>query len=174
MFASTALGVAGSLIFSVWFLLTIAFQANSPLTTVIRRFDRFNLVPRWSFFAPDPGASNYHFLYRSQTETTSVGPWREVNLSPRGAFFVVWNPHKRYREGMIELFQLLALSRVNHSVESLQFTSPYLILLGVARTQLGAAPPRRSFYQFALVETRGPSGGAVPVVRFYSLSHPVS
>ena len=75
---------------------------------------------------------------------------------------------------MIELFQLLALFGANYSAERLQFTAPYIILLEVARKRLGGSLSSQAFYQFALVETRGPSGASVPRVRFYSLTHPVS
>jgi hypothetical protein len=172
--ASSVFGVIGIVVFSVWFLLTIAFQKNNRLSRLTTRFDRFTLIPKWSFFTPDPGASNYHFVYRSRDDETSVSPWLELNLSPRGILFPLWNPQKRYREGMIELFQLLALSSINCSAERLQFTAPYIILLDAVRKRLGDSSASQAFYQFALVETRGPSGSSVPLVRFYSLTHPVS
>ena len=172
--AGSVFGVIGIVVFSVWFLLTIAFQRNNPLSRLTTRFDRFTLIPKWSFFTPDPAASNYHFVYRSLDDETSVSPWLELNLSPRGILFPLWNPRKRYREGMIELFQLLALSSINHSAERLQFTAPYVILLDVARKRLGGSLSPKAFYQFALVETRGPSGASAPRVRFYSLTHPVA
>lgn len=172
--ASSVFGVVGTAVFLTWFVLTIAFQKNNRLSQVITRYDRFTLIPRWSFFAPDPGASNYHLIYRSFDDKTRMGPWSELDLSPRGRFFAVWNPRRRYRESMIELFQLLALFRRDNSAERLQFTTPYIILLGIARKQLRSALPTRSFYQFALVETRGPSGATEPLVRFYSLTHPVA
>lgn len=172
--ASSVLGVFGIIIFSVWFLLTIAFQKNNKLSRLTTRRDRFTLIPKWAFFTPDPGASNYHFVYRSRGDKTSDNPWLELNLSPRGILYPVWNPRKRYREGMIELFQLLALFGANYSAERLQFTAPYIILLEVARKRLGGSLSSQAFYQFALVETRGPSGASVPRVRFYSLTHPVS
>lgn len=172
--ASSVFGIFGLAIFAAWFLLTIAFQKKNSLSASITRFDRFNLIPRWSFFAPDPGASNYHFIYRSRDDETGVRPWLEVDLSPRGPLFFIWNPGKRYRESMIELFQLLALSSINHPAERLQFTAPYIILLDIARQRLGSSLSSRASYQFALVETRGASGSSVPRVRFYSLTHPVS
>jgi hypothetical protein len=172
--ASSVFGVIGIVVFSVWFLLTFAFQKNNRLSRITTRFDRFTLIPKWSFFTPDPGASNYHFVYRSRDKETSFSPWLELNLSPRGILFPLWNPRKRYRESMIELFQLLALSSINFSADRLQFTAPYIILLGVARKHLGGSLSSQAAYQFALVETRGPSGASVPLVRFYSLTHPVS
>ena len=172
--ASSVLGVIGIVVFSVWFLLTVAFQKDNKLRRLTTRFDRFTLIPKWSFFTPDPGATNYHFVYRSRDEETSASPWLELTLSPRGMFYALWNPRKRYREGMIELFQLLALASSSHSTDRLQYTAPYVILLDVARKRLGDSLSTRAFYQFALVETRGPSAASVPLVRFYSLTHPVS
>ena len=172
--ASSVFGVIGIVFFSVWFLLTIAFQKNNRLSRLTTRFDRFTLVPKWSFFSPDPGASNYHFVYRSRDDKTSASPWLELDLSPRGLLFPIWNPRKRYREGMIELFQLLALFSLNNSAERLQFTAPYIILLDVVRKKLEGSMSPQASYQFALVETRGPSGASMPRVRFYSLTHPVS
>jgi len=172
--ASSVFGVMGIVVFSVWFLLTIAFQRNNGLSRLTKRFDRFTLVPKWAFFTPDPGATNYHFVYRSRDDETSNGPWLELNLSPRGRLDSLWNPRRRYREGMIELFHLVALFSISSSAERLQFTAPYIILLDVARKQLGRSLSPQAFYQFALVETRGPTGAAVPLVRFYSLNHPVA
>jgi len=172
--ASFVFGAIGIVVFFVWFLLTIAFQKNNKLSRLTARFDRFALVPKWSFFSPDPGASNYHFVYRSRDDKTVASPWLELDLSPRAFLFPIWNPRKRYREGMIELFQLLALFSLNNSAERLQFTAPYIILLDVARKRLEGSLSPQAFYQFALVETRGPSGASMPRVRFYSLTHPVS
>jgi len=172
--AGYVFGVIGIVVFSVWFLLTIAFQKNNRLSRLTTRFDRFRLVPKWSFFTPDPGASNYHFVYRSRDDETSVSPWLELNLSPRGVLYPLWNPRRRYREGMIELFHLVALFSINCSAERLQFTAPYIILLDVARKQLGRSLSSKAFYQFAVVETRGATGASVPLVRFFSLTHPVS
>jgi len=172
--ASSVFGVIGIVFFSVWFLLTIAFQKDNRLSRLTTRLDRFTLVPKWSFFSPDPGASNYHFVYRSRDDKTSASPWLELDLSRRGLLFPIWNPRKRYREGMIELFQLLALFSLNNSAERLQFTAPYIILLDVARKKLEGSLSPQASYQFALVETRGPSGASMPRVRFYSLTHPVS
>lgn len=172
--AQSIFGIIGVIVFSVWLLSTIAFQRKSRLASQIARFDRLNLIPRWSFFAPDPGASNYHFVYRGRDDATSASPWVELDLSPRGALFALWNPRKRYREGMIELFQLLVLFSRDHSAARLQFTAPYVILLEVARRSLKGSVSSTGFYQFALIETRGPSETSVPSVRFYSLTHPVS
>ncbi|WP_309614974.1 hypothetical protein [Salinibacterium sp.] len=172
--ATSILGITGLVVFAVWFLLTVVFQQRNELSRLISRFDRFSLIPRWSFFSPDPGASNYHFIYRSRDDKTGMGPWLELNLSPRGILYPLWNPRKRYREGMIELFQLLALSSAQYSAERLQFTAPYIILLDVARQRLGDSLSTQSAYQFAVVETRGSSGASVPCVRFYSLAHPVA
>lgn len=171
---SFAFGVVGLAVFSAWFLVTAVAQKKNGLSRSIAEFDRLTLIPRWSFFAPDPGASNYHFIYRSRDNETGVSPWAELNLSPRRILSTVWNPRKHYRESMIELFQLLALSTLDHPAERLQFTAPYVVLLTLARKRLGTSLSPNESYQFALVESRGPSGAAEPRVRFYSLTHPVS
>lgn len=171
---SSVFGIFGLTVFAAWFVLTIAVQTRGGLSRYISRFDRLNLIPKWSFFSPDPGASNYHFVYRYRDDETPASPWLEVNLSPRGILSTVWNPRKHYRESMVELFQLLAITTADHPAERLQFTQPYIVLLGVARKHLGASLSARSFYQFALVETRGPSEASEPRVRFYSLTHPVA
>lgn len=171
---SQAFGVAGVIIFSVWFVLTVAFQKRSAVASLIERADIFNIVPRWSFFSPDPGASNYHFVYRSLHDADRVGPWTELTLSPRGRLYALFNPRQRYREVLIELFQLVALAGSDTAIERIQFVSPYIILLELARKRLEGSLSAPAFYQFALVETRGPSGASEPLVRFYSLAHPVS
>jgi len=172
--ANSVFGAIGAATFAVWFLLTIVFQKKNAFSATIGRFDRLNLIPRWSFFAPDPGASNYHFIYRGREDETSASAWHELNLSPRGIFSIIWNPRKRYRESLIELFHLLEISSREHSAEQLQFTTPYVVLLNVARKRLEGSLSPRAFYQFALVETRGASAMSQPRVRFYSLTHPVS
>lgn len=172
--ASSAFGVLGIVVFSAWFLLTAAFQRKTNFATLVSRFDRFSLIPRWSFFAPDPGANNYHFVYRSRDEEHGASPWSELNLSSTGIRSALWNPQRRYRENLIELFQLLAVSGAGYSANQLQFTTPYVILLGIARQRLESSLTPRAFYQFALVETRGPNGASQPLIRFCSLAHPVA
>src|SRR5215203_3964049 len=57
----------------------------------------FSFIPRWSFFAPNPGTYDHFLLCWYQFEGGAVGVWRHLTDfdGPRTIRAPLWNPGKR-------------------------------------------------------------------------------
>ncbi len=163
-----AIAVAGA--FAFWFLLSTLNQFNG-MSQAVRRIDGLHVVPRWTFFAPNPGTSDYHLLYRPLDEDRKPGAWVEHELATRTLASILWNPHKRLRKGVFDMQQaLMSLSR-KHEIDVLQLTVPYLALLNVSSLELAKASPQAAYHQFAIAETKGPDGNCDCRLLFRSSPH---
>ena len=59
-------------------------------------YDFFSLLPAWNFFAPNPGTTDYHLLYRDKLHNGEYSVWRELRVDKeRGLLKGIWNPNKR-------------------------------------------------------------------------------
>jgi hypothetical protein len=143
--------VAGLL--GVWFLLTVLSQFEYFFRIIVR-FDRFRLVPRWAFFAPNPGHHDYHLVYRGRRADNSLTEWEELTDVNCGQnLSCVWNPQRRVVKTISDIVKMVSLMRKHHEVPSqyLQFTLPYMLLLHFVQARGGADIER----QFAIVRTEG-------------------
>ena len=91
--------------------------------------DVFNLIPKWTFFAPHPGRHDYHIVYRDYDEhDMPISDWRELlEYSRRPFLSALWHPGKRYRKAVIDCCQ----SIIQNQAENAPLTIPYLLLLSV-------------------------------------------
>jgi hypothetical protein len=143
-------------IFVAWFVLSVINQFRFRWFDRVLALDYFSLIPYWTFFAPNPGRSDYHLVYRDQLSDGSTTSWCEADLSmPRGVLAFLWNPEKRSKK---------VLSDVAMSIARVVYTDPraegtimisfqYLLILNYLtkcyRMSKGVAR------QFAIVETAG-------------------
>jgi len=136
-----------ALIFGFWLALSIANQFR---TTALPINDVLNLIPKWTFFAPNPGQHDYHVVYRDydgQDQPLSV--WCELLVHQRRPISTAfWNPDKRYRKAIIDCCQ----SIVQDKVENAPLTIPYLLLLNVVMSRFPSAGARSRNY--AVIATR--------------------
>lgn len=95
-----------------WLLASTICQFNIlRLEKVFRRMDYFSLLPRWSFFAPNPGVTDYHLLYRDKNQEDECGRWYEYKISSRRTLLgAVWNPKKRTKKALSDTVQTLVRS----------------------------------------------------------------
>jgi hypothetical protein len=144
-----------------------------PLSAVdeVRMRDRLTIIPRWSFFAPIPGTSDYHLLVRDKLVGGTLSTWREVDVhvQPRTALAFLWNPDKRSNKALFDITSMLLqiASKANHQHETVCLSLPYLMLLNTV-----SSLPRSPFTvgrQFMLVKTDGP--GTAPDALFVSNVH---
>jgi hypothetical protein len=155
-------------------------QLNLPIHRVIQKLDIFQLLPLWTFFAPNPGQSDYHLVYRDRYQDNSITDWVELSLSePRNWYSFFWNPQKRSKKVLSDIASTLVSSipRNNESLEGLMFTTPYLLLLNVVSHQPPVnlhAAENKFERQFLLLETFGfkPSSEQRYVLR--SNYHPIT
>jgi hypothetical protein len=142
--------------FAAWFVLTIFAQAD-PIARKLQAFDKFGLLPKWTFFAPHPGHFDYHLLYRlsgSPGEREVVREWRQLSGLSGGPYIpFLWNPQRRVTKSILDVVNALMLAQriFRNNPELLQFTTEYLLLLHLIECEA----PRGAKVQFALVQTCG-------------------
>ncbi len=135
--------------------LTVIFATPIREWAVFRRELLVRFVPRWNFFAPNPGVHDYHLLIRDRLVNGEVGPWLSIAEfdSPRPWFSFAWNPEKRQKKTLFDLTCILAQEAQRATDEErpkLQLSIPYLLIVslvdGVHRSVLSVER------QFCLVQ----------------------
>jgi hypothetical protein len=125
---------------------------------LVSRLDRFTVLPYWSFFAPNPGYTGTHLIYRDGDESNWTG-WMDIPLPESSTWRWLWNPGRFERKAVQDLFGGLARSaRDVQEPIALELTSCHLGFL----TWVDAQPRLLSqsiFRQFAVVETQGHGRG---------------
>lgn len=144
-----------AVLFAVWAAATAAFQFDVPS---IRRWsyrDCFGLLPLWTFFAPTPGQTDYHLLYRDQLTGGDLSPWSEIALTEgRKLHSACWNPEKRSKKVLSDVVQMLietsaALQAPQHVILS----TPYVLVLNVVMNEPRSADAARRM--FVIAQTQG-------------------
>jgi len=119
--------------FSVWLFISACYQAEIKWCMRLKTRDRFSLIPRWTFFAPNPISSDYHVIYRDRMEDGTLGPWKtsEALASRNALLAALWNPRKRSRKALTDwmrnLKRVVRRSRGRENVVRMSF--PYIALL---------------------------------------------
>jgi hypothetical protein len=171
-------------VLAIWFLLSIVGQFQVKSVELIRKYDLLRLIPMWTFFAPNPGHTDYHLLYRDKSidDSIIITPWQEIPLTTRrGRLEFLWNPFKRetkvvsdavhYLCNFIELH--LELQTPIKAVRSaIMLSTPYFILLGIV-TSRGKKTQHGKYRQFALAESFGFNSNQKPNLILCSAFHPL-
>jgi hypothetical protein len=161
-----------ALIFAGWFIVSVLNQFRFGWFNRIRRADRFSLLPAWTFFAPNPGQSDYHLVYRDRRADGSLTGWREVPITvPRKPYSFIWNPWKRSRKVLSDMVgTVISASRANPQLgDEIMLSIPYLVLLNVV-CHFDTSPDA-THRQFLLVETFGFRPTALPQIILRSDFH---
>jgi hypothetical protein len=140
-------------VFVGWFALSVANQFDY-FSQKIGRWDYLKLVPRWTFFAPNPGINDYHLVYRDRLTNGSYSAWREVvHLNSGDNISCLWNPQRRVTKTIADAVN--NIMRVNLQIanfaKSAKFTLEYMLLLRAAQNEPTEGPDR----QFAIIQTHG-------------------
>jgi hypothetical protein len=141
--------------FVAWFVLSVCNQFNWRRLRSLRYGDKFRLLPIWTFFAPNPGMTDYHLVVRNVGHDGTPYAWVE-HCPPeiRPAWTSVYNPTKRYRKCITDCTQsMLTLSSFRDEQTTLQLSVPYLAMLNLV-CGLGSTKRAHSC-QFAIVQTTG-------------------
>jgi hypothetical protein len=142
--------------FAIWLLLTIMNEFRLSWFNRITRRDTFHLIPRWTFFAPNPPRSDYHLQYRDRLADGVITPWAQIpTLSPRHLYSFLWNPEKRankvVRDAVTTLRRCTPEDRRNASL--MMWTLPYVLLLNYACSMKASSEALHR--QFRVVESDG-------------------
>jgi len=157
-------------VLAAWLVLSIINQIHrGKYISRIKRHDQLALIPTWTFFAPRPGTTDFHVMYRDCTATGGFSRWREIAMPRPGRMRAVFNPSKRLGKGVTDMCNtLLRLSRQNLGGR-LCLQIPYLTLL-----QYACAVPRTEAShsrQFAIVRTTGHGTPRDTTMLFVSALH---
>lgn len=132
------------LVFGLWFLFSITWQFERcrERSRLLRRINFLNLLPIWTFFAPNPGIYDTHVVFRDKLADGSLTMWQEVPLLEiRRPFHCIWNPLKRRSKLVADaLAEIRSVKRnaVRNDVDDevlmnqVKFSKGYLILLNIA------------------------------------------
>jgi hypothetical protein len=141
-----------------WLAVTTLAQMRR-FQPLINSLDGFHLIPRWTFFAPNPGTRDYHLVARERLTDGRTTAWKSVPVyepRPRLAYF--WHPQKRAPKILNDAVQSVRflMNQGEVGASGLPFTMPYLLLLRHAMRAL--APESQSAeLQFAIIDSTGHS-----------------
>lgn len=159
---------------TLWFAASVVHQAPPDWWMRLKRFGHFSLVPRWTFFAPQPGRYDEHLLYRDIADGVS-GPWLEVDSGDfRPAGRCLFNPTRFRQKALFDLVNRLRagrneFARFGLDDRSLQLSSGYVALLAWVAGH--PAPVRPCHRQFAIARTTGHGAGRTLKIQFVSEPH---
>ena len=162
--------------FIIWLAITVICQFDGrKLSTAIRAYDGLNLIPLWTFFAPNPGTQDYHLLYRDKGQGDTPGEWHEIDIQEERYFFsCIWNPDKRDKKVLADVVQdlITMVQSTQHDTKFLIVTLPYLTILKAVCTKektVSNAAER----QFMLAGSHGFNSTKAPEFILLSMFHPV-
>lgn len=164
--------VAG-IVLAVGLLLASAAHQLPPVahSGLVVRADPLRLLPRWSFFAPNPGTRDIHVVLRD-VDGEGHGAWRplDVPTSRRGRW--LWHPDRQVQKAVVDAAGALGVLRASlpaQDADLLPLTTPYLRLL----TWVMAQPHdgRSTGRQFAVVASHDFGDERPLEVRFVSEVH---
>src|SRR5919112_1882947 len=161
-------------ILGIWLLLSIIAQFNEiKWTQRIRDQDHFKVIPSWTFFAPNPGISDYQILYRDMLFDGQLSNWKEISYRNMSILHSMYSSDKRRRKAIAESCKIL-LQDANNDPEnkSILISIPYLTIL----TYIMSMPKNRlcENRQFLIARTFGYIQSKQPEILFISHQHKLS
>lgn len=141
-----------------WLTLTCASQPGFKLRNWICRYDVFHLVPVWTFFAPNPGVSDYNLLRRGKLMDGTITRFEEVPLrSKKDIRSALFNPQRRLQKALHDHARTIIMQIENDITEqnkqNIKLTFSYISILNYC-AKLPAAPGTYSV-QFIVLESFG-------------------
>lgn len=154
--------------FLVIFAIASLLYQIKPLQRPLRKIDRWNLLPNYSFFAPKPLTNDYRLLYRVTTE--DAGEWVEIPMYHGfRASRVVWNPYKYQNKALVDTCNfLVAEFNALQDKHFIRVSLHYLTILVTISRHLGPARRQGQKVRFAIVESAGANNVAIERVLFAS------
>ena len=163
-----------ALIFLSWFILTIINQFNYKWVQKVKKFDVFHLLPRWTFFAPNPGTSDYHFVFRLMDVNNNVSSFTEIPLyGNRNFLSAFWNSNKRVKKALADLVMDLNRQCVSKEIneENIKISFSYIALLNFL-SNVPKSTNTKSI-QFAILKSQGFIDDEIPSLIICSEFHNV-
>lgn len=155
------------LLLSLWFSLSVAYQVRW-ISSRLGRYDPFGLLPKWTFFAPNPGTNDHHVIFREcrasddlsepvawQQHSELISQWKELEIAAFDCpnIPLVWHPSRRVSKVLSDLVNSLILARRLHEDFS-KFMELWVEYLMITNLVDEHARPGTQF-QWALVRSHG-------------------
>lgn len=159
-----------------WFAASVIHQSPPRWWMRWKRFDRFRLVPRWTFFAPRPGRHDQHLVYRDIVDGVA-GDWVEIQSCEfRPGRRWLFNPTRFRQKALFDLVNRLRAARNEFrryglDARSMQLSAGYMALLAWVAAQ--PAPMRPCHRQFAIATTAGHGARRTLQLFYVSEAHPL-
>ncbi len=147
----TAVGV----VLALWFVASVVHQVSPEWWRRRVRSNAFGLLPRWTFFAPNPAREDTHLVFRDR-QGDHWSPWQALTPAPAvRRWRWVWNPQRYARKATVDLANGLRRQRLRHaeSPRALLLSHSYVGLLRWVASQPATAGVTHR--QFALVTSEG-------------------
>jgi hypothetical protein len=158
--------------FLLWGTLTVINQFEYSWVQNIRKLDFFYLVPRWTFFAPNPGTFDYHIVYRFRDLNNSITNFKEIDLQREKRFSTgLWNPQRRIGKAVLDVgMELENLGIKSHAnPENIQLSLSYLILLNFVKQH--SDNTNFHYVQFVILKSYGYFDKNKPILILCSAFH---
>lgn len=89
---------------AVYVAITVFAQLPANrITSAVKRRDAFAFVPAYTFFAPNPGVSDYVILYRDELQGGGLTACRTLYVGESTRCGPLWNPAKRRQKLVTDL-----------------------------------------------------------------------
>jgi hypothetical protein len=155
-----------------WFLISVLAQLNIKAVARLKAHDIFSLIPNWSFFAPRPGTSDYHLLFRDADSAGEWSRWREIPLANRRTLWgAIWNPQKRNTKALSDVVRGLVRLAQDQTFKNFSLTLPYLAILNYVSSIPRSTPCVQT--QFMILKSEGFFADQDPQFLFMSNMHNV-
>jgi hypothetical protein len=159
-------------ILTAWFLISALSQLKIPRISRLKTHDIFSLIPNWTFFAPRPGTSDYHLLFRDVNCEGESCKWQEIPLAERRTLWgALWNPQKRKTKTLSDIVRGLVTIAQDRSIKDYSLTLPYLVILNYISFLPRSLPCKET--QFMILKSDGFFSEHEPQFLFLSNQHQV-
>jgi hypothetical protein len=111
------------------------------------------LIPRWTFFAPTPGVTDFHLSYRTVAADGTVSEWEDIDrIASRTLVSAFWNPQKRVTKAVIEVVAFLT-PLCREGLDKVYASPPYRCLVNHVIRATEESGRDHEFCEFQLAET---------------------
>jgi len=161
-------------ILGIWLFLSIVaqFRGIKWIKWILDR-DPFDFIPSWTFFAPNPGVTDYQILYRDKLFNGQFSYWKQVQYRDNSILHSMLNPDKRRRKAIADYCKsILKSADKNQRDKAILLSFPYLAIL----TYVMSMPknPLCEYRQFLITRTFGYISSKQPDILFISHLHNLS
>ncbi len=168
--ALTGPGAPARVVAAGLLLATVATQHHDTAFLRLKTRDRFNLLPNWRFFAPEPGTHDYVFVYRTMNAAGDPSRWRGIDLvAGRSLRQFVWYPARRGEKWAFDLVsELLAVA--DQGLSAVTRLPAYRLLESYVASRIRAegVAGEASGFQLAVVKSAGYDRGESPEILLVS------